>query len=194
MKLILSMALAIIFTISTANAQTFNFGAKAGLNLYNISSDAPNYDSDSKIGFHVGLLSHLHLSDQWGLQLEAIYSAQGAKNTVGGVDFKTNLSYINVPLLLQYFFDNGFRIQAGPQLGLLISAKDQDDVSFKDNVNSIDLGLSLGASYVHVPSGFGVDARYNLGLSDINNNDATTFTLKNNGFQVGVFYLFIHQD
>jgi hypothetical protein len=45
--------------------------------------------------------------------------------------------------------------------------------------------------YVHTASGFGVDARYNLGLSNINESDAVKST--NRGVQVGVFYLFKHK-
>ncbi len=41
---------------------------------------------------------------------------QGAKMTVAGGQTQTiNLNYVNVPVLVQYMFDNGFRLQTGPQ-------------------------------------------------------------------------------
>jgi hypothetical protein len=92
-------------------------------------------------------------------------------------------------------FDNGFRLQAGPQVGFLVSAKTKAgnvEVDYKDQTNTIDFGLGAGAGYVHVPSGFGVDLRYNLGLSNINENDAVKS--HNRGFQAGVFYLFKHKN
>ena len=104
-----------------------------------------------------------------------------------------NLDYINVPLLLQYMFDNGFRLQAGPQLGFLIRAKtkvNDTSVDIKDELKPIDVGLSVGASYVFPPTGFGLDARYNFGLSSINKESNVTST--NRGFQLGVFYIFGH--
>jgi hypothetical protein len=41
------------------------------------------------------------------------------------------------------------------------------------------------------PSGFGVDARYHLGLSNIREDDNNK--AMNRGFQLGVFYLFKHE-
>jgi hypothetical protein len=90
-------------------------------------------------------------------------------------------------------FDNGFRLQAGPQLGFLASAKSEvndDDTDVKDDFESIDLGLGLGVSYINPVSDFGVDVRYNLGLSNVNKNGTTDYF--NRGVQVGVFYLFNH--
>jgi hypothetical protein len=92
-------------------------------------------------------------------------------------------------------FDNGFRIQAGPQIGFLISAKSKnnnDITDIKDNYKPIDFGISVGASYVFPPTGFGIDARYNLGLSNINKNSSVNST--NRGVQLGVFYIFGHNS
>jgi hypothetical protein len=156
-----------------------NLGIKGGINLYNVYND-DNTNYDQITGYYFGLLGHIHLSSQWAVQPELVYSKQGAKN--GATDY--NLDYINVPVLLQYMFDNGFRLQAGPQLGFLVSADN------KENLNPIDIGVGFGASYVVPSTGFGIDARYNLGLSNINKDDAVKST--NRGFQFGVFYIFGH--
>jgi hypothetical protein len=116
---------------------------------------------------------------------------QGGKS--GGTNF--NLDYINVPVLLQLMFDNGFRIQAGPQIGFLVRAKAENGsttIDVLDDFKSIDAGLSFGASYVHTPSNFGIDVRYNLGLSDISESSAVSSNSR--GLQVGVFFLFNHRD
>lgn len=195
MKFKVAMALGAILTAGsgTANAQHANIGIKAGLNVYNINNDN-GAEYDSKIGFHAGLLSHIHLSKQWAIQPELVYSAQGAKSTLTSVDTKINLGYINLPVMIQYMFDNGFRLQAGPQVGFLISAKAEagnTKTDIKDELNTIDFALGFGAGYIHTPSGFGVDARYNLGLSNINDNSTVKQT--NRGFQLGVFYQFKHK-
>lgn len=178
-----------VLAAGPVTAQYTNIGVKGGLNSFNIQTD-DNSGFDSKIGLYVGLLGHIHLNEQYAFQPELVYSMQGAKS--GNTDIK--LDYINVPLLFQYMFDNGFRIQAGPQLGLLVNAKAEDNssVDIKDDFKSIDLGLSMGASYVHTSTGFGIDARYNLGLSDISENSSVKST--NRGLQIGVFYLFGHKD
>ena len=185
MKFLIGMIAAVLIT-SAASAQhsssprgKVNLGIKAGINMYKISSD-DNTEYDQITGFHLGLISHIHLDSQWAVQPELVYSRQGAKS--GGTEQK--LDYINVPVLLQYMFDNGFRLQAGPQLGLLVRADNKNDL------NSIDLGVGLGVSYVVPSTGFGLDARYNHGLSNINKNDAVKSF--NRGVQLGVFYIFGH--
>ena len=194
MKMILSVALATILFTATATAQNVNIGIKGGLNIANLNDDnGTKYDS--KLGFNVGLLGHIHLAPQLALQPEIMYSLQGAKYTVSNVETNINLGYINIPLNVQYMFDNGFRLQAGPQVGFLMNAKAETNnvkTDIKDNLKTVDFGVTAGLGYVHPASGFGVDARYNLGLSDISESDASKLT--NRGFQIGVFYLFQHKN
>ena len=190
MKTILLTLFAFLLISGAAMAQMPNIGIKGGVNAYTIKGDNnPNFDN--KLGFHLGLLGHIHLSDQFALQPELVYSVQGAQFSVAGEDVKLNLNYVNVPVLFQYMFDNGFRLQAGPQLGILASAKtDLNDTNLKDDFENIDLGLGLGASYVNPETNFGIDLRYNLGLSNINKNGNTNYY--NRGIQAGIFYLFKH--
>ena len=184
---ILTFLCAMVIT-GTISAQQVHLGVKGGLNLYDLS----NSNFDPMLGVHLGLLGHIHLSQKFALQPELVYSTQGAK--FANSDNSLNLAYVNVPILLQYMFDNGFRIQAGPQLGVLTSAKSvlgDNKVDVKNEFKNIDLGLGFGASYVHPPSGYGVDARYNLGMTNISENASNDF--KNRGFQLGVFYLLGHK-
>lgn len=185
MKFLIGIIAAVLIT-SAASAQhssspsgKVNLGIKAGINMYKISSD-DNTAYDQITGFHLGLIGHIHLDSQWAVQPELVFSSQGAKS--GGVTHK--LDYINIPVLLQFMFDNGFRLQAGPQLGILVRADN------KSELNSIDLGVGMGISYVVPSTGFGFDARYNHGLSNINKNDAVKSY--NRGFQLGLFYIFGH--
>lgn len=151
------------------------FGIKGGVDFYNIQNDNSTTYSQ-RTGYHFGMLGHIHRNSQWAVQPELVYSAQGSKNL--------NLGYLNIPVLIQYMFDNGFRLQAGPQIGFLVSSENSD------NWNPIDLALSVGASYVFPATGFGVDLRYNHGLNDINKNNDVVST--NRGIQLGLFYLFGH--
>jgi hypothetical protein len=186
MKFKLIGVLAFALIAGSATAQHNNFGIKGGLNYYTLIGDNTS-GVDSKLGAHFGIISHIHLANQWALQPELIFSMQGAE--FGNA--KLNLNYVNVPLLFQYMFDNGFRIQAGPQVGFLLSAKLEDE-DVKDLFKTIDFGAAVGASYVHTPSGFGVDLRYNIGLSNI--NDGGPGDTQNKGIQFGVFYLFGHKS
>lgn len=151
------------------------FGVKGGLNFYNVQNDnSTTYDQ--RTGYNFGILGHIHSNSQWAVQPELTYSAQGAKNL--------DLGYLNIPVLIQYMFDNGFRLQAGPQIGFLVSSDNND------NWNPLDLALSIGASYVVPSTGFGIDLRYNHGINDINKSNDVKST--NRGIQLGLFYLFGH--
>ncbi len=195
MKIRAGIAIAAIIFSATASAQHSSqpvaFGLKGGLNVYNVNNeDGEKYDS--KLGFHAGALAHIHLASQLALQPEVVYSSQGAKYNFGSTEAKLKLGYVNVPVMVQYMFDNGFRIQAGPQVGFLINAKTEVgnvETDVKDQLKTVDFGVGAGIAYVDPRSGFGVDARYNLGLSDINDDNSNSKST-NRGFQVGVFYLF----
>ena len=183
MKFLIGLVTAILIT-GVASAQHGNapaghvtLGVKGGVNMYNIQNDN-NISYDQRTGYYLGLLGHIHRNNHWAFQPELVFSAQGAKNH--------NLDYINIPVLLQYMFDNGFRIQAGPQVGFLISSDNDNDY------NPIDLALSVGVSYVVPSTGFGIDLRYNHGLSDINKSSDVKST--NRGIQLGLFYLFGHNS
>ena len=176
--------------MGTLHAQHVNIGTKIGLNSYTIDSDN-NTEFDSEIGIHAGLIGHIHMSSQFAIQPELVFSMQGAKN--GNTNL--NLDYINIPVLFQYMFDNGFRLQAGPQVGFLMNAKAKNNdisVDLKDEFKAIDMGLSFGVSYIHPPTSFGFDVRYNLGLTDI--SESSNVKSINRGVQIGILYLFDHSN
>ena len=184
----IGLFIAAVFLGSAVMAQIGpKLGIKGGLNVATLKVD--NVDNlDSRIGLHGGLLAHFHLSPQWGIQPEIMYSGQGMEETI--TDSKWKLDYINVPVMVQYMFNNGFRLQAGPQIGFLINGEiegeDGSEVEITDDLKKIDAGLGLGVGYLS-HSGLGVDARYNFGLSNINESGNE---IRNRVFQVGLFYMF----
>lgn len=172
-----------------AKAQHVELGLKAGVNFASIQQSNSGYKS--KTGVNGGLLAHIHLNKSWAIQPELVYSEEGAKYTSNNVKHDLNLNYLNIPVLLQYMTPSGFRLQTGPQIGLLLSAKDEvGDVAIdrKDNLSSTNFSWSFGAGYL-LPVGLGFDARYNLGLSNINDVDNSPKT-KASVFQLGIFYQF----
>ena len=143
---------------------------------------------------------------------------QGAKSeyteTVLGDSYseesKTKLNYLNVPLLAKYYIADKFAILAGPQFGILMSAKEDFDVTetisgvtdnysesadVKDFYKTLSLSFNVGATYAITENIF-VDARYNLGLSSIAKDftdefgDSNSANIKNNVIQFSVGYKF----
>jgi hypothetical protein len=185
-KMSLSLVLVLMFaTLTKAQESTVEFGLKGGLNFANLNYES-NMDSKTRTSVHAGLLAHFHLNKNWAIQPELMFSGQGAKYDG---DRTLKLDYLNIPVLAQYMFDNGLRLQTGPQLGFLLNAKSEVgdlEADVKDELNTTDFSWSFGVGYI-TPGGFGVDARYNLGLSNISEDDNS---VKNNVFQLGIFYQF----
>ncbi|MBK8557471.1 MAG: PorT family protein [Lewinellaceae bacterium] len=120
MKHLLLRHFAANFLTRSGKCSTQTWG-KGGLNVYNIQNDNST-SNDPIVGFHLGLLGHIHLARQIAFQPEFVLSTQGAKYKGPDAGTTLDLAYINVPLLIQYMFDNGFRLQAGPQIGVLAAA------------------------------------------------------------------------
>jgi hypothetical protein len=186
MKKIIVSIILLLFCFSISLAQETHFGIKAGYNSASVAVDGEP-DLDAKSGLHLGGLAHIHISEHFAVQPELVYSMQGgeAGNT------KLKLNYLNLPVLVQYMIDNGFRLQMGPQLGFLLSAKAKSgniEIDIDDTYSSLDFSLAFGAGYLF-PVGIGIDARFNLGISNI--SDDNSFEARNRVFQVGLFYQFM---
>ncbi len=200
----LILALAIIFcAIYSVNSQESHFGVKAGVNFASIGGDDTE-DADGRTSFHVGVLAELMFTDQFGIQPEVLYSSQGAKaeDSESGFTAKgeLKLDYINVPILAKYIFSPGFSAHLGPQIGFLTNAEFEYEESFggetisgtedvKEFMNDIDFGLAGGLGY-KLDMGLFFNARYVLGISDINDDDDSDYSQQNNVFQFSVGYMF----
>lgn len=186
MRKIILLTASLLFFTSVALAQTspVQFGVKGGANLSALKTGAQL--SDHRTGYYAGALAHIHLNRHFALQPEVMYSSQGAENSSTA---KTKLHYINVPVLGQYMFGNGFRLQTGPQVGFLTAAQlesGNEEAPIKTSLKDTDFSWSFGAGYVS-RIGLGIDARYNLGLNDVSKTSAE---MKNRVWQVGLFYQF----
>ena len=190
MKTIVSVILLLSLTIlAKAQSADTHFGLKAGLNISSLDVK-DGVDFDSKAGFHIGGLAHVHLSPHFAMQPEIVYSEQGGQDG----DEKWKINYLNVPVLFQYMTGGGFRLQTGPQLGFAVSSKIKSgdiEQNIKDDVSRVDVSWSLGASYLF-PEAIGIDARYNIGITNV--NDAETPKVRNRVFQIGLFYQFMNTN
>ena len=168
-----------------AQRNNVEFGIKAGVNSANFNLE-PSFNTDSRINLHLGVLSHIHVSKHFAVQPELMISGQGAEY---GNDREDKFTYLNLPVLAQVMFGEGFRVQTGPQLGLLVNAKSENgnaEADIDDNFNRGDFSWAFGGGYLS-RSGLGVDVRYNLGISNISETDAE---VKNRVWQFGLFYQF----
>lgn len=111
--------------------------------------------------------------------------------------------------MAKYYVIEGLSVEAGPQVGFLMSAKGltYDDVTdtydekgdVKDGYKSIDVAFNIGAGY-KLKNGIMFQARYSLGLTDVSEAPSVVdpediftnvdYKEKNNVFQISVGYQF----
>jgi opacity protein-like surface antigen len=200
MKKVILAAIAVM-AFGFANAQDVKFGLKGGINLSSFSGDIE--DASSKVGFQVGGFAEFKLTDKFSIQPELLYSTQGAKFEESEVNYfsketiKTN--YLNVPVMAKYYVANKFSVEAGPQIGFLLSAKYKwEEVDYgektsgtddaKDDIKSVSFGLNVGAGYDFTEN-VSVGVRYNFGLSNISDFDSDA-KIHNNVVSLSVGYKF----
>ncbi|WP_044404482.1 porin family protein [Lacinutrix sp. Hel_I_90] len=207
MKKLLFTAAIVALGFTTVNAQEVKFGVKAGVNLASLSGDDTD-DLDGRTSFHVGGVAEIMISEKFSFQPELMYSSQGAQTSFEDEFEKeegtVKLDYINVPLMGKFYVAEGFSIEAGPQIGFLMNAEAEVEYTnkefpefsasgtqdIKDEVSGIDFGVNFGLGY-KLESGLNFGARYNLGLSNVNDYEGSDDDKVNNSvIQVSVGFMF----
>jgi opacity protein-like surface antigen len=167
-KIILSAIAVMAFGFM--NAQETRFGVKGGLNISTVvGGDVEN--TKSLVGFHVGGFAEIFVVNRFFIQPELLFSTQGTKvDGPFGTDGDLKLNYLNIPVLAKYYIvDKKFSVEAGPQLGVLLSAKAEDE-DVKDFTRSVDFGFNIGAGYSFTEN-LSIGLRYTIGLSPISDED-----------------------
>lgn len=154
MKKILLTVAALAFAASM-HAQ---FGVKAGLNFSNFRGDAAD-DFNVLTAWHAGVVYEAEIAKNFSFQPELLYSVAGAKND----DRKYQLNYFSVPLMLKLYPTEGFNIQAGPQLGMLVSESDNFDALDSE---TFDFGIAAGLEFF-VSNNVFIQARYYSGTQKV---------------------------
>jgi len=142
-------------------AQTFQPGIKAGVNISNFTGgDFNTVEHKALVGFHGGGLLRFKF-DHFVIQPEVVFSSQGAKIKDSSFEANYKISYVNIPVLLQYETDGGFYVEAGPQFGFKVS-ENIPNSSVEHFAKSTDLSIALGLGYIS-KIGLGVGGRYTSG-------------------------------
>ncbi|KIA99210.1 hypothetical protein OA93_06155 [Flavobacterium sp. KMS] len=199
----ITLSIVAVLAFGFANAQEVKFGVKGGINLSTLTGDVE--DASSKVGFQVGGFAEIKLTEKFSVQPEVLYSLQGAKSEGSEFGYTSkstlNLSYLNIPVMAKYYVAEKFSLEAGPQIGFLLSAKDDtkvtvdgesssEKINVKDDYKSIDFGVNFGAGYDFTEN-LSAGLRYNLGLSNIAETvEGENYKVKNSVFSLSVAYKF----
>lgn len=173
----------VIFLFASTHIEAqekIDYGVKFGLNLADLITD------ESRISprptFQFGAEAEYRLNESWGFQTEILYNRLGnvrRGTNENGVKFDNTLAldYINIPLLANFYISEGFYVGAGPQIGFLVKADQEETVGFDSTrqsvasrYNNIDFSGVLSIGYL-TEWGFNVGLRYQLGLIDVLEQD-----------------------
>jgi hypothetical protein len=188
MKKIIITSFFLLATMYTFAQAQLAIGVKAGPNFAKLDGTSAEGTFKSRTGYHFGAFALIKLT-KIGIQPEILFSQQGTKIKTDQSDLDANFSYINIPVIIKLYTVAGINLQVGPQFGFLSRAEIDDD-NVKESVKNSDVSLALGAGW-DLPFGLTLDARYNLGLSKINENDPNLDKIKNQVWQISVGYKLI---
>ena len=190
MKKLFIIAAMAVAGMTTANAQEFKVGAKAGFLMSNVSVDSPSYIEAGKLitsklntafrpGFHFGAFIEYGFNEKIWVEAGVDYAFQGAKlksveatviNVSDGSLFASKKANIkngwlktqqfNIPLWVKYDI-SGFRPKVGVNLGFLSKAKTNLEIEGALPEENIIINKSLTPDK-KFDFGLGFGAEYNL--------------------------------
>ena len=166
--------------------QRFSAGPRVGLNYSTYWGNAQGMSF--KPGVAVGAFLMYSSLNHFGISADVLYSQRGAKYADANQKFTQTVNYLEIPVVARYFLtlSGNFRpnLFIGPSLGIKMSAKRSKAENLTNlgvatngnntsDFNDLDLGAT-GGFQLNWGTGnrqhFLIDARYTLGLSDVQTN------------------------
>lgn len=170
--------LAVAFIATTATAQGIYFGPKVGLNFASLTKTS---NAKGLVRGEIGLFAGYQASDVLALQVEALYSWQGAKIE----DVKLQLDYLKIPVVAKVFLIGGLNIEGGVSFNILTSARAEGE-GLKD-YNGFDFSIPVGVNYL-IANRLEVGVRYDISLTNVGLPNSAN--AKNNNWQLSVGFRF----
>ncbi len=205
-NLILSCAVAfaavLAFTTKTNAQSKTSIGVKAGLTYMTLgaaSSNGISINYDFRPGFQGGIFIETPISESVSFAPQLLYTQKGgnAAATISGVTFdaKTQVNYIDLPVLFGFKANPKLSFYVGPQASFLMSQKTVVTVTGlgtntdtkTDDLKKVAVGGNLGAGYtitdkvgvnLHYAFDFGHAAKSNADTGERNSGFALTLGVK----------------
>lgn len=204
--------LALIFGDQVASEE-FNLSLELGWNFSTVSNFS---DIKRTSATNFGLGANFKLSEKFYLSPSVFFLSkrkfkfssftlntgnENIDNEFINTSGESNLSYIDIPILLWYEI-NKIRIGVGPQVSFLTKSNlvfngvDGDFTQYiKDDTNNVDYGLMASISYelgkARKGKGIFIQARYYQGFTDIYKNPISTGSNKGSYFAIHLSLPFI---
>jgi len=193
--------LAALFTTLSLGAfsQTnVSAGPVVGASFARLKGDISN--TAWRVGPTVGAFINYSIAEQFGLKGQIAYTQLGTKFTNNNTS--QSFAYVQMPLLATVYLNkrgSDFRpkLMAGPYIGFLLGAKNQDGGNINPSSNgvnpyeSIDGGIQAGAGFNYLmgtKTWLNVDVLYGHGLKDITTSTANALSHSQWAVNVGVSF------
>ena len=160
-------------------------GVKGGMNLAKMSeleeiTGIGEPSNDVKTGFVGGAFARFALGPI-NAQVEGLYSVRGVQGDIPGLgEYELNQHYFDIPLLLNFEFPLPAPVSpyvyAGPCWSYLLKAEDGDGTDIKDQMKDNEFSLLFGVGMRATKLHF--DIRYQLGLTELEEEDTAASTLR----------------
>jgi hypothetical protein len=184
----LSLIILVTLVSTSAFAQP-PIGVRAGVNFSNqqIKTNGDLETLETKTGFMLGMYFNAEVTDKIAIQPEIMFSGMGSELTSSD---RTNVfNYLSIPVFFRYNLSRNVYLHAGPQFGVLLTARLSDGDNFVD-IKETYKGTEWGAN-----GGIGINiqkfdggVRYYLGLSNIAKESNVADSYKNNAVQLYIGY------
>ena len=166
-RLILILFISFISTSIPATGQRLLLGLKGGATFSSgIGADARG--SALRLGGHGGVLTRVSLPSGFALQTEVLYCQRGDNATEYGFTIGRRLTYLDVPLLIQYHQEELF-VEAGAQYSWLLAQSVNPPVVVRPyglTMQPREVSFVVGFGYQD-PAGLSVGWRYVGGLNNV---------------------------
>lgn len=189
MKHLLVLVLA---TLVSVGAQAQDIGFIAGIG--NTSADIDNADVNAELGYRIGVNVKLDLVDQVSFRTGGTYTARpfNIESTALVTDLDVKMTYIDIPALFQFSFNDMISIYGGPVVALNVGEKaegtilgvaydgDVSDIPGQGKTKSLYLLAQVGVNFNF--DGIGFDLYYERGLGEINKDGAENYSIMGANF------------
>ncbi|UZR92464.1 porin family protein [Chondrinema litorale] len=144
-----------------------------------LGASAAQIDGDDlggfdKAGFQVGAGVSFPISEKFLIQPEMMFSQKGSKARKNEPYFNWQLNYIDMPLMVNYIFNDNLDFQAGLGFNYLLSAKFDSGYGFVNRTeafNKIDFAGNIGVEY-HFTELISANIRLTTSLANSGKNES----------------------
>lgn len=201
-KQLLAVLLIVVFAVSFVSAGTFGAGVSVGGSMAFVGVE-PSGEGSPRYGFTGGIYGDYAFYSMgemvdFSVQPGVYYAMKGFKSDLGPLELTVNHDYIEVPILVKASFPLDLPVDPYLLVGPAVSYRIVNSVStdpedpgtvsaVEEKYQSFDLGVVFGAG-VTLDMGISIDARFNLGLLNVEKEPAGDNYTKNRSISLMASY------